>query len=167
MIGLIDYKNYLINKYSYEIDNNDIKRNNRKQHLIKYYSDEYLEKIINDTYSVIREIFDRENQEYFNIKLYDYNNVAYVSLNLHGGWFSDRLYIDSNNRIISEYILKHIFGNKICIFVNEEEYRFDSCDPDIVSFNYENFLILQNFPDNMSEIKKNLFDDPKVKQKIK
>lgn len=163
MIDLEEYKNVLINVYRYEIDNCETQKIKRKENLNKYYCDEYLNKIISDTYSVIRTIFDKSETGYCNIDMDD-NTTRYIFLNLSGGWFSDRLYIDSYGNIISEYILKRTFGDMLVVELKEEEYDFETNDPDIVSFNYTYSLYLQGFPKNMKCIKEDLFGTSKIKK---
>lgn len=156
MISLEEYKNELIAVYRYQIDNNEIKREYRKEYLAKNYSDEYLERIINNTYDVIKTFFDISKDGFCDIDM-DEDTTTYISLDLSGGYFSDRLYIDSLGNVISEHILKRTFGNRLDVRVKVEEKDFDSDDPDIVSFDYIYSLYLQGFPDNMEEIKESLF----------
>ena len=161
MINLEEYKNVLVNIYRYEIDNSESKREERKELLNKRYSDEYLNKIITDTYNVIKSIFDISDNGYCDISMDD-DTTCYISLNLTGGYSSDILYIDSYGNIISRYILKETFGNLLSISVKEIEHDFDTGEPDIISFDYSYSLYLQNFPTNMKEIKENLFGFSKI-----
>lgn len=165
MINLEEYKNILISTYKYEFDNTEEQKRKRKKYLEKYYSDEYLSKIINNTYTIIKRIFDINEHGFCYIKIED-DMIHTISLNLVGGYHSDRLYIDINGNIISEYILKRTFGTRLSIDVNIEEHDIESDDPDIISFDYEYFLYMQGFPNNMREIKENLFGSSKVLSKI-
>lgn len=163
MINLEEYKNVLVNTYRYEIDNSESKKEERRELLNRRYNDEYLNKIITDTYHVIKNIFDISENGYCNISMDD-DTTCYISLNLIGGYSSDILYIDSYGNIISRYILKETFGNLFSITVKEIEYDFAEDDPDIMSFDYSYSLYLQNFPPNMKEIKENLFGTSKIKK---
>lgn len=163
MITLEEYKNALINVYRYEIDNCEVRKIKREEYLNKHYGDEYLNKIINDTYRVIKTILNTYESNYYYIDMND-DTTCYISLNLTGGYFSDRLYIDSYGNIISEYILKRTFGNRLSVDLKEDEYDFETDDPDIVSFDYSYSLYLQGFPKNMEEIKENLFGLSKIKK---
>lgn len=160
MIILEEYKEYLINTYKYELDNSEDKRNERKKILNKKYNDEYLNKIIEDTYKIINTIIIK-NSNYCSIKINEYNTTT-ISLNLIGGWFSDFIYEDINGNLISEYILRKVFGNKLIIEEKIIEHEFDTEDPDILSFDYEHFLYLQGLTNNINENLKFL-----PKQKIK
>ena len=144
MITLEEYKDYLISVYKYEIDNSLEKRNQRKEYLSKQYSDAYLNKIIIDTLKISNEIIEHKELNYYLIKLKESYCMKTISLNLCGGWHSDMIYEDENNNLISEHILKQIFGKTTIIEIEEKEYEFDSGDDDILSFDYEYFLYLQN-----------------------
>lgn len=163
MISLEEYKKNLIYCYRHECDNNIEMRKLREDKLNKIYSDEYLKKIIEDTYNVVRVILE-EQPDYFMINMDD-DTTTYIDLNLIGGFFSDRLFVDSDGNIISEYILKKVFGSQLAVVVMDEEYEYKNDDPDVVSFYYEYFLCLQDFPDNMKSIKKELFGKNKVKKR--
>jgi len=166
VINLEDYKNYLVSVHKYPIDNNEKKRLERMNHLNKSYSDDYLNKIINDTYSFIKDIFDKKDDEcnYYSLDLDD-DTTCFISLNLTGGWFSDRLYIDPNGNVISVYILHKVFGNQLSIWIKDEEIEFNTDDSDILSFDYRYSLYIQNFPKNMLEIKEELFGKEKIMKK--
>lgn len=144
MITLEEYKTYLINAYVYEIDNSKDNILKRTKELNKNYKDAYLNKIITDTYKLIGLINNEKNNDYYSINI-DENNPHYISLNLTGGWFSDIIYEDINGNLISQYILKYFFGNKVIIEMKIEEYEFDTEDPDILSFDYEHYLYIQGF----------------------
>ena len=154
MITLEDYKTYLINAYVHKIDNTEDKILERQKYLGKKYSDDYLHKIILDTYEIIDLICQEKNNNYYNIKLEE-NNPKYISLNLTGGWHSDTIYEDVNGNLISEYILKKFFGNTLIVESKIIEYEFDTEDPDILSFDYEYYLYVQGFKNkNKQRIKK-------------
>ena len=56
MITLNEYKNHLVSVYNWPIDNTEVEIEKRRIHLNQNYEDEYLEKIINDTYSFIKDV---------------------------------------------------------------------------------------------------------------
>ena len=154
MTNIAEYKNYLIKSYVHEIDNTEDKILERQKYLEKNYSDDYLYKIILDTYKIIDMICQEKNNNYYNIKLEE-NNLKYISLNLTGGWHSDIIYEDVNGNLISEYILKNFFGNTLIVESKIIEYEFDTEDPDILSFDYECYLYIQGFKNkNKQRIKK-------------
>lgn len=163
MITLEEYKDELVSVYRYEIDCSEQKKEGRKEYLNQYYYDEYLNKIINDTYQVIHKIVDSSPISYYNIEMND-DTTSYISLNLTGGFFSDRLYTDIEGNIISEHILKKTFGSSLSVNLQVDEYERNSDDPDIISFDYRFSLYLQGFPKNMENIKKNLFGISKIKK---
>lgn len=154
MITLEDYKTYLINVYVHKIDNTEDKTFERQKYLEENYSDDYLHKIIFDTYKIIDLICQEKSSNYYNIKLEE-NNPKYILLNLTGGWHSDTIYEDVNGNLISEYILKKFFGNTLIVESKIIEYEFDTEDPDILSFDYEYYLYIQGFKNkNKQRIKK-------------
>ena len=111
MITLEEYKEILANHFIHNQDNNLIKLNERKKYLSEHYSDEYLNKIISDTYQFIEDVLNNEmiEKDYFSMSLSN-NPIGDIFLNLVGGWNSDTLYFDSCGRIISNRILKSVFG---------------------------------------------------------
>jgi len=164
MLTLDEYKEELISKYRYEIDNSVAKKQGRLIYLEHRYSDEYLNKIIEDTYKVIRQILDMDSLKYgyCTIKMDD-DTTSYISLDLTGGWFSDVLYEDAEGHIISNHILKKAFGKLLSVTVKENETLFSEED-DIISFNYSYDLYMQGFPKNIQSIKDNLFSENIVKK---
>lgn len=119
MITLEEYKKYLISTYHQEYDNTLEKQKERKKRLEKNYSDEYLAKIIDNTYELVKKILEANEVIYYNVELSgeDQDNI---SLNLIGGFNSDIIYKDIYGNLISKYILKETFGPKLCVSVNEE-----------------------------------------------
>lgn len=164
MITLEEYKDELESIYRYEIDHSEKQKEIRKEYLQKYYDDEYLNKIINDTYQVIHKIVDSNPIGYYNIEMND-DTTSYISLNLTGGYFSDRIYTDIEGNMISEHILKRTFGSSLSVNLQVDEYERNSDDPDIMSFDYHFSLYLQGFPKNIESMKKNLFGMSKIKKK--
>lgn len=150
MINLEEYKEYLINTYKHQIDNSKEKIKNRQVYLSKYYKDEYLSKIIQDTLHLINILLKLDDTNYYYVKMPD-SNINYISLNLSGGWHSDIIYEDINGNLISEYILKRVIGNYLSIDIKEVEHEFDTEDPDILSYDYEYYLYLQNFQNKLDK----------------
>lgn len=168
---LAEYKKSLIDYYRYEFDNCESKRLEREEILSRNYSDQYLNKVISDTYSLAREIFDMETVKAgyceIELKLDSYSNWSEViSLNLLMGHSSDELYYETNDRIISKYILKKIFGKNIMIYDDVDELDLEMDDLGIVSYAPYPYLYMQNFPNNMEEIKKNIYGISKIKSRF-
>lgn len=171
MITLEEYKRALISRYRYKIDDCESRRLKREEILNRDYPDEYLNKVISDTYSVIRDIFDIDTIKYGYCKI-DLRNTGVLndisskelSLNLVGGFSSDTLYIEESGRIISHYILEQTFGKYLIISEDVDEIEFETDDPDILSYDYHFYLYLQRFPDNMDEIKKDICGVSKIKK---
>ncbi len=157
MTTLDEYKEYLINYYRWPIDNNEDRRKERAIYLSERYSDQYLQKIIDDTYSFIKDIFlsDTIKKGYCMFDV-DENPSSYIKLAIHGGGFSDNIYIDSEKRCVSEYLLKRIFGEYLIVELRENEIEYESGD-DIFGIRCEYSLYMQGFPQNVDEIKEKLF----------
>ena len=161
MISLNDYKNKLINDYNWSIDNTEFEREKRRQLLAKKYSDEHLEQIISDTNSLIKDVLTSQTLEYGYFKSdIDEDTTSYIDLNLHGGWNSDKLFIDASGRIISEWLLKQTFGSYLQIDVRCDEIE-DTSDKDILSYYYRYYIYIQGFPENIDEIKESFFGKSK------
>lgn len=154
MITLEEYKKYLTSTYIYEYDNTKEKYHERTATLKSKYHDEYLAKIIIDTYKVIK-LLESVSDPYYNISI-DENTPEYITLNLIGGWHSDTIYKDNDDNLISIYILKRHFGNMLIAETKIIEREFETDDPDILSFDYEYYLYIQGF-----------HNQNKIKQKIK
>lgn len=164
MITLDEYKDYLVNWYKYEIDNTEERRNERKEYLNRVYNDDFLQKIIDDTYTFIRQIFDSSTikKDYCSFPLNN-DSPKYISCPyIVGGGFSDIIYIDLDGKFISRYILKYVLGKSLCVSLIDEEIPFDADDEDIISFDYMYYLYLQGFPKNLQELKENLFGNNKA-----
>jgi hypothetical protein len=158
MITLEEYKEHLIGYYKYEIDNSDIKIRERARTLLARYNDEYLGKIINDTYDFIKEILYSEeiSNGFYNLDLDD-DTTMFVSLNITGGGYADTLYVDPSGRIISRYILRQVFGESLEVDIKENIRELE--EDNVISYLYDFKLYLQGFPSNMGEIKKQLFGE--------
>ena len=152
IITLLEYKRYLVDYYRYEIDNTPLKREERKKGLAYSYSDEYLQKIIDDTYSFLNDIFNSSTIElgYCEFKVLD-ARINEIYLNISGGYSTDFIYPVSNGRLISEYILQQIFGDNLIIDITEEVIEGE--EDDVVSLDYCFYLYIQGFPKNMKELK--------------
>ncbi len=152
MITLKEYKRYLIEQYRYEIDNTPEKREERKQSLERQYSDEDLSKIINDTYLFLKDVLNSESVIYAGYSKIPipYDTTSFISLNLTGGHHSDTLYVDDKGRTISNYIAKQFMNDYFYIDVIEEEREFE--DGDIVGFDVDYYLYMQNFPKNTNKL---------------
>ena len=146
MISLEEYKKYLVNCYRYEIDNNSTSKNKRSIRLSYQYGDGILKRIILDTYSFIKDIFDSDtiSMGYCEFEL-DEDTTSNIYLDICGGGYQDTVFIDLEERFISKYILKNTFGNSFTIYVEEDDEEFyDSEDGlDIVGIDCHYSLYLQ------------------------
>ena len=118
MITLNEYKKTLIDFYRYQIDSTLEKRKEREFHLKRQFSDETLNKIIHDTYSFAKDVVNSNTVKY-NYCSFDIedDNTFGIFLNISGGGDSDYIYKDSKSRLISDSILRKIFGNSFFIEV--------------------------------------------------
>ncbi len=155
MITLNDYKKHLVEHYVYEIDNDSSKQEIRKQSLERQYSDEQLSTIVNNTYSFLKELLEylEPYDTFWKIPLEE-DTTSYISLNLVGGYSSDVLYKDDKGRTISNYIISQVMGDYFDIGIREE-YR-ENVDGDIVGFDVDYYLYMQNFPGNINKIRRRL-----------
>ena len=166
MISLSEYKQHLISVYSWPIDNSKDEFEKRKKIMNDKYPDEYIEKIISDTKDFIYDVLSSETIKsgYF-LKEIDDDTTSYIKLDLHGGWHSDTLFVDdTSGRIISEYLMKQVFGSYLSIYVKYDEIE-DASDEDILSYYYRYYIYMQGFPENIDEIKESFFG--KSKQLVK
>ena len=155
------YKNYLINSYKHECDNNVTSRQKRKELLNSKYNNEYLENIIFGTYNFVDKIITmyKDNKfEYIKIPLKEEPDISYINLNLTGGWMSDTVVSDSENNFYSIGLLKEIFGDYFYIEPNKIEIT-EEWDGD------EDFLTLTEIPSSYLYIqcKKEIINDVKKK----
>ena len=151
MITLKQYKNHLIDTYTYEMDNLNDKKEERKRKLESKYSDEDLTSIIFDTYSFARDVLDIDTvkEGYCKIPLEE-NTTEYVSLGLIGAHHSDTLFTDPKGRKISKYVARQFFGDYFYIDIDADEY--EEVDGDIGSFHYDYYLYMQGI-NNIEELK--------------
>ena len=166
MITLNEYKYYLLNNYKYEIDSLPERVKEREQLLTKFYSDEFLNKIINDTYEFTIDIFNCDTLEYGYCKFEIDNDFSCgIDLMISGGGYSDYLFKDSYGRVISEHILKIIFGDLFCIEIKDDEIERE-CEEGVFSFDYNYSIYMQGFPTNMDEIKEKILNNIRTFKKI-
>ena len=165
MISLEEYKIFLVNYCKYNIDRSYVQIKIRQEYLNKYYGDEYLKKIITDTYEFIIQIFESNTIDsgYCSFNTEE-DNTTGINLNITGGGFTDTLYIYQNEKLISEYILKQTFGKYFQIYIKNEMVPFETGD-DILSFDFKYLLYMQGFPKNIKEIKENLLGKEKILSK--
>ena len=152
MISIEKYKKQLINAHWYNIDNNKLRT--RALCLSKCYSDELLKKIIDDTYSFAKYLLniDTVYKGYFLMEIQN-PCINYIGMGLIDENFADRLFY-YENYVISEKILKNIFGKELVIEVKEAM----SNPPDNKSY----YLFIHEFNNNLKETKKKLLGESKV-----
>ena len=152
IFNLENYKRRLIEFYAYEMDNNDIARNKRKEQLAIFYSDQFLQSVIDDTlnFSIYLLESNLSNETcWYDIDLLE--DAHYVFLNLTGGWFSDVLYkvnLNGKDITISRYLLNRFLGKDFhiqedsnCEAVVDED---DSCTV-CAEYSYPFLRIVGNF----------------------
>ena len=168
MITLDEYKKALIEHYYHLCDAGSEKEYQRSINLATYYKDELLQRIIDNTYSFVEHLFNSTAIEdgYYYEELED-DVSFYIKLGLTGGHSSDYIIVDSNDQMISEYIMRKIFGN-IEFDVEEDitTYEAESHDDyDVMSFCSRIYLYIQSFPKNIDEIKDRFLKDKKILMK--
>ena len=161
VISLDEYKNYLVNFYCWPMDNAKSFIKKRKEILTNKYSDNYLLKIISDTNSFAKDVLmsDTIDYGYFKIEVNDDEHL-FINLELHGGWMSDTIYIDSKGRYISKHLIKTIFGKKTIIELKIYEVERIT-DDNICSFDYRYYIYMQGFSENLNMIKNSILGDNK------
>lgn len=135
-ISLNEYKNYLVNKYIHECDNNETERTKRESILNTNYKDEFLESIIIGTYDLVAKIIEMSENDYYGyikLPLECEPNMIHINLNLTGGWVSDIVVKDSLNNFYSIGLLKEVFGDFFTIEPDwiEMTEEYDEIDDDI------------------------------------
>lgn len=121
MCNLEEYKENLIYKCRWGIDDTEEKRAKRRN-LLTNYGDEHLETIIKNTEEFIYYLIDKmetENKaiddniytliELESDKATNYNNT--LNLNLTGGWPSDTFFYIEKGKLISMSLLHKLFSN--------------------------------------------------------
>jgi len=157
MITFEEYKQYLLDYHRYKIDELPEKVDERKKMLKAFYPDDFLKKVVSDTYEFTKDIFECDTLKdgYCDFEIDEDTNSG-IYLNISGGGNSDELYRDNNGKVISWYILHKLFGEYFDIEVRCDQIERE-CEDDVLSFDYHYCLYMQGFPDNMDEIKENLF----------
>lgn len=160
-IYLDEYKNYLVNFYCWPMDNTKSFIKKRKEILTNKYSDNYLLKIISDTNSFAKDVLmsDTIDYGYFKIEVND-DEPLFINLELHGGWMSDTIYIDSKGRYISKHLIKTIFGKETIIELKIDEVERIT-DDNICSFDYRYYIYMQGFSENLNMIRNSILGDNK------
>ena len=156
MISLDEYKNYLVNNYNWPMDSSSLLVSKRRDLLREKYSDEFLSRVITDSYSFARSVLNSDtlNSGYFKNYLSE-DTTTYVNLGLHGGWMSDTLFIDSQGRYVSKYIIKTIFGMSVIIQLITEEHERETEDG-IFTFDYDYFIYMLGFSTNLDLIRESI-----------
>lgn len=165
MISLNEYKDYLANTYSWPIDNSSELILKRRKLLELKYGDEFLSKVISDSYSFARSVLNSStiNNGYFRDELSD-DTTMYINLELHGGWMSDTLFVDSEGRYISEHVIKTIFGRSVLVEFRTEETEREVEDG-MFTFDYY-YIYMQRFPNDLSDIRSSIsIDEMKLTKK--
>lgn len=159
MVSLNEYKNYLANTYSWSIDNSEELALKRRKLLELKYGDEFLSKVIGDSYNFAKSVLNSStiNNGYFRDELFD-DTTMYINLELHGGWMSDTLFVDSEGRYISKHIIKTIFGRSVLVELRTEEAEREVEDG-MFTFDYNYYIYMQGFPENLDEVRKLLSKD--------
>lgn len=166
IFNLNNYKKQLINKYSYEIDNNEVAKTKRAEYLKQHYSDEFLQTIIDDTQHFVLTLIENNLNNHVGYAEIDLlKNAEFIFLNLIGGWFSDTLFTlecGSDEKVISLHLLKKFLGPSFRI---EGDYRGGDVideDGDFVIYNtyyypfiriIGNFSSLQEKYDELKQVK--------------
>lgn len=120
-VSLDEYKEYLINTFSYPCDNTEERKDKRREKLSKI-SDAYLQDIIDNTYCYAKYLLKKmqqDNQElsdniYTTVEVEEDFDFTNIDLGLTGGYHSDKLFQVSfcDQRIfVSKYLLTRILKN--------------------------------------------------------
>ncbi len=159
MITTEEFKNMLI----------EGSKGNKKditEQLERMYSDSYLQKIIDDTYSIVEEILDCfvKEESYTFEDSNDYKKYTdIIKLKISDFEIRDELYVVSENRIISTKIMRLVFGNNLDI----SHFRRYSWFDDEYEDEDEDWCVyttkITGLPvDRIDEIKQNLFSNNKL-----
>ena len=156
MITLEEYKSHLLNQYLYPIDRGPERLEKRKKALAKNYSDEYLSRIISDTYEFAEAIL---NSDFSGNMECEFNVSDIVSrvidLNVEGGSCADILYLNHLGKIVSDYILRLIFGYNLIIVSGCEGLENEG------KKYYRRYLQIAGLPRDLSKIRKSLLGQAK------
>ena len=167
IVTLDEYKENLISFYRWNIDSSEEMRRKRAETLERKYSDQYLQKVIDDTYSFIKDIFasDTVKRGYCTVEVDEVSAISSISLGIHGGGDADKIYVDFQGRNISSYILHKVFGRKFSSYLKIDEIELEPDLNDVVGVRVYYYLCMQSFPNNMDEIEESLFGKGKVLKK--
>ena len=163
MISLEEYIEHLLGYYRYPIDGLDKKRKERERFLKPWIKNNKLEKIINDTYDFAKDVLkcDTLDNGYCRIDVDDDKSFG-IDLLISGGGYSDYIIVDNNNRYVSDYIMRRIFGKSFQFNIECDEIERETEDEDILSFDHYYYIYMQGFPKNIKEIKENMLGKAKV-----
>ena len=169
IVTLDEYKEYLISFYRWNIDSSEEMKNKRAETLARKYSDQYLQKVIDDTYSFIEDIFASDTIErgYCTVEVDETSAISSICLGIHGGGDADRIYVDFQDRNISSYILHKVFGKKFSSYLKIDEIELEPDENDVVGVRAYYYLCMQSFPNNMDEIEESLFGKIKLLKKVR
>ena len=109
------YKNYLVNYFFNECDNNKEKRMERRRILEKRLSDDFILEVINNTKEFYISLLEKNIKDgviSFNLT----NDLKYIFTNCTGGYHPDVLFVIDEldeEKYISKYLLELCLG-KIC-----------------------------------------------------
>lgn len=167
LFNVDEYRNYLESFFVYKYDEKTVLE--RKQQISRY-SDEYLQKIIDDTETFIKYLVNKLMEEkhifegniFTNVPIYDDNK--YINNNCIGGWPADCLYhlADFENEFrVSLHLLKKYLGDARIDEDNTIIEDYDE-DDDIGSFSVNSFLHISMPLEKFHEISEN--DNENIKQ---
>lgn len=145
-----EYKNEIINFYVEPIDETFERLFERRRIFEKRYSEEFISKVISDTYKFI-ELLEKECETYYRVKVSE-EAKSYISLGLFGGRPSDILYHDCFGNIISRKILNRYYKNEVMIEIIDDEYTNEdeiNEDISIVSYSYDSYIYVQRSMKNI------------------
>ena len=153
MISQDRYKNELIKYFQHKSDNK-MKRKEKISCLEQSYTDEYLNRIISDTYEFTKYVLSQDTVGcgFCSLEV-DNIYVNYIGLGLIDGKFADKLYY-YGDYIVSERILKDIFGKQLTIEIKGDIYAHNKEE--------RKYLFLSEFPKDVNQIKDSLFGKSKV-----
>ena len=124
-VDLDFYKEYLCSFFKYEIDNDEVKKKERKRYLEQHYSNDMLIEIIENTKEFICGLLEKvlgNQNSYFEFEIM--GNLHYISTNCSGGYNPDILIpIDDidGGKLISKFLLRTLLGSNIIIEIDYEE----------------------------------------------
>ena len=140
-MDLNEYKNLVASRFVKLSDYASEKYFERRKLIDSLYSDEYLNKIMNDTNELI-EVLKNENVDSCKLEVIFVDNNVYetIDLNLESGHSSDIIYNLRDGKKISTELLKHAFGKQICITMNVSEEAYNDAVLNIFYLNVDNII---------------------------